>query len=818
MQSRPVARTSRWQFWLLFSVVALVTLAPWWRNHSYLRSFFDYGVPMGAAGRLAEGQRPYVDFITPTQAGWFWVNRIIERVGDGTFQAMTRGGAICTVVSLAVLLGMLSRRWPVPVAAAVVGALLCGTVAQHTLFWYNPWGVVLLIVMAWAGAIAPVLRRKDWGWHLLAATALFLGGINKINMQLMAVGLAVAWSLRAGLTGTAGWGRVGLTCLYYIVCLVLPVLAEMAVTGASFATWWHNVVALPAATRTSMLWSAFSRNFLVQIPQDYYGPMLLQPIVPYGLVTTVLTVAAILNQTWREANPIEKVLPVVAGAAAFVGGAMLLTTNMDIAYIGLAGWLALLVALWLGYGLAPRGVWFYGGLVLPIVVAGTISWLSAWRGQRSQFGHSFAARESYVDGAAAGPDFSYLRGTRLPPETVESLRQMGNWRRSLSDERRQHHYYGPGTEWAAHVWPTMRLPGFPFYMQAGSSFGSVEMDRIYSAMHTGALQEITVMKVLDIWPPREYAQLRHRYEEQSFGEVFAVYHYGTHGGVSNAPIWFTRLFGGNADSRRLASDAEFMEMSQGRMFLGVTHGAGRMVLTTISNRVEGEVVLRRLQPSPRVPLSAKFLIYAQAGEARFERWSRQVELAADQDEVVVPYAIDSSHLETLFTVELPANEAGIAAAGWRGPRITHTGEGGPAEPTWLFHSDAPAVRLDEPALAALLPANWRPLEAFMRNGRLTADGLELSPGGEIWLRVGGIVTAVDGVATIAPGGIPPMVRSMWYGGSRLEVFTETPVRSTDHTMEFRAWCAEPGGWLVLAVDPLNGAAAARLKINQITAP
>jgi hypothetical protein len=492
---------------------------------------------------------------------------------------------------------------------------------------------------------------------------------------------------------------------------------------------------------------------------------------------------------------------------------------MDIAYIGLAGWLGLLVALWLGFEMPARGAWFHLSLVLPMVAAGVISWQSAWRGQRSQFGHSHSGRESYVDGASAGPDFGYFRGTRLPPETVAALRQMGEWRRTLSEERRQHHYFGPGTEWAAHVWPAMRRPGFPFYMQAGSSFGSKEMDRIYAAMTAGDLQEITVMKVVDIWPPREYAQLSHRYDEHPFGEVFAVYRRGTYGGVANAPIWFTRAFGGNADSRRLTSDAEFQEMSGHRMFLGVTHGQSKMVLTAISNRVEGEVVVRRLQPSARIPLTANFLIHAQLGEARFERWSRQVDLPADQDEIVVPYAIDSSHLQTGFLVSIPDALAGQVVAGWRGPRIMHTGEEGPAEPAWFFRSPAAATKLDEAALAALLPANWRPVEAYLRNGRITGDGVELSPGGEIWMRVSGWVTGFAGTATLAEGGgVPPMVRSMWYGGARLEVFTETPVRADDRTMEFKAWCPEAGGWLVIAVDPLVGAAAVRLKVQEVVAP
>ena len=133
-----------------------------------------------------------------------------------------------------------------------------------------------------------------------------------------------------------------------------------------------------------------------------------------GVGLTLVTVTAILRKTWREAGWLEKFLPLVCGVVALLGGAVLLTTNMDIAYIGLAGWLVLLVALWLGYDLPARGPWFYGGLVLPVVIVGGIAWLSAWQGQRSQFGHSSAPRADYVTGEQAGPDFAYLRGTRLP--------------------------------------------------------------------------------------------------------------------------------------------------------------------------------------------------------------------------------------------------------------------------------------------------------------------------------------------------------------------------------------------------------------------
>ena len=807
----------KWYAWAVGILMLVIVLAPWWRNHVYLRSFFDYGVVMGGSGRIDDGQRPYVDFITPIQTGWYGLNRLAEKAGGGTFQAMTLSGAVCTLASFAVLWWMLARRWPAVLSALLAGALVAATAAQHTILFYNSWGVVLVAVAAWAGAVAPVLRKTDWPWHALAGAALFFGGINKINMQLMALGLACAWAVRAGLAGRAGAVRVGATLLYYVAWAVLPVLAEMAWTGASFATWWHNVIALPAANRSGMVGAAVSKDFFLKSLHDYYGPLLLPQGGLLGAGATGLTVAAILHKTWREAGWLEKILPVGCGAAAFLGGAVFLTTNMDIIYIGVAGWLALVIALWLGYELPARGAWFYGAVVGPVLLVGVCAWHSAWQGQRSQFGHSSAPRSAYVDGARAGADFAYLRGTRLPPEIVESLQAMGDWRRTLSAERRRKHFFGPGTEWAARFWPAPRTPGLPIYVHAGNSMGPTEAVALFSMVSSGEFQEITVSRVLDNWPEREAIYLEHRYDKHSVGEIYSVYSLGVNSGTSGAPVAFTRRFGGNADSRFLISDAQLLSRGIWHMFLGVTEGTSVMQLTAVSNRLQGEVVLRRAEGAPRVPVSAHFMIYAQANPTtRFERWSQQVELPADQDEILVPYAIDSSHFPTTFTVEIPPALKGIAAAGWRGPRIQHTGGDGPDKPAWFFRTGAPVTPMDEAMLARLLPDGWRPEAAFMRNGRVNESGIELSAAGEIWLRVKGLVTEFAGTAVMPPGGQPPFVRGMWYSGGRLEVFSEMPVRPDDRTADFHAWCAEPGGWLVIAVDPAMGVTPVTVRVHKVT--
>lgn len=822
MQSRLHSSTKpSWLSWLLVTAVVVFALAPWWHNHTYVRSLFDYGLAVGGAGRIEAGQRPYVDFVTPAQAGWYFFNWLWGKVAGGTFQGMTVGGAVCILMSLALFLGILSRRWPLPASAVVTGALVCATVSQHTLWWYNPWGVVLLAAVAWCGAIAPVLRREDLGWHVLAAVALFLGGTNKINMQLMAVALGLAWAVRAGLTGVSSWGRVGLTGLFYGVCLALPILAEMAWTGASFATWWHNVITLPAASRSGMALQAFAPKYLFTPFNNHYSGLVLLQVGLVGLVLTLLTVTAIMRKTWREAGKWEKFLPVTCGVAAYVGGIVLLATNMDIAYIGLGGWVALLVALWLGYGLPARGPWFYGVLVVPAVLIGAVSWHSAWLGQRSQFGHSDSLRKHYVDAGKAGEEFGYFRGTLMPPETVASLRKMGEWRRSLSDDRKKGHFYGPGTEWAAYIWPAMATPGFTIsaYRQPGNSDSLAEVTRLATALGDGTIKEITVSNVLDYWDERHVSLLKHRYDRQPLGEVFSVYSANVEEGVSGAPIWFTRAFGGNADSRYVMTNAKFFGPDEWHQFLGVTAGQGRMYLKMPSNRLQGEVLVRRLPGAASVATAADFVIYAQANEtARFERWKQRVELPADQEEIRVAYSIDGSGMPTTFTVDIPAEYEGMIVAGWRGPQILHTRDEGPAEPDWFYRGKADVVSLDEAALAKLLPDAWRPEKAFMRNGRVTSQGIELLPGGEIWLRVNGFVTELSGQMTVNawdPSYVP-FVRSMWYRGGRLEVFTQARVRDTDYKAEFKSWCAEPGGWLVISVDPLLSPTATQVRILKVT--
>jgi hypothetical protein len=290
--------------------------------------------------------------------------------------------------------------------------------------------------------------------------------------------------------------------------------------------------------------------------------------------------------------------------------------------------------------------------------------------------------------------------------------------------------------------------------------------------------------------------------------------------VSGEPVPFVWRFGGNVDSRHLSTSAELLETGDKRGFIGGAEGWMEMRVNLATNRLQGEVLVLRTDADVARPMWADFAIYAQPDKAnRYPRWSTRVHLPVGQKEVRVPYAIDSSHLPTTFTLNIPAGLTGKIAAGWRVPYITDVGGDSP-EPEWLNRSDAPAVVLDEAALHQLLPDEWRPLEARMRNGRVTNAGVELLPEGEIWFHVRGIVSKFIGISTVVTSGVPahrPEVNGFWYKAGRLDAYASPAPESTSASQQFfQAWCGEPGGWLVIAVDTNPTMSPVAVRVTEVT--
>lgn len=809
---------TRWPSSLLLMLGLVLLLAPWWRNHGYLRDFYDYGLVMAGVGRIDAGERPYQDFVTPIQTGIFLANGWAEQLGDGTYQAMTRGAAVLTAFGLALLTLLLSRRWSFTLGFLLAAAWTAMTLAQHTIIWHNTLAAFALAVAASSAAVAPLWRKDTWPWHVLTAGALLAGGLTKLNAHLVALAAVVAWALQAGLLRKGEWRRVAVTLLLAgFFAIVLPIAIELAWTGASLATWWYNVVNLPFASRSGELAAILDWKFFLAVRHDYYGKL---PVPQLGLVGLLATLGFLVTGL-RTLGARHAFWVVAAAAMAAASGTAFLATNLDIAYVGMGAWFSLLVALWLGFGLRASGGWFYGSLVAPMLAVGVLAWISAWQGQRSQFGYSLAPRTSYVEAGSLAPDYAYLRGTHLPPGIGESMQATAAWRNTLAPAERELIFYGQGLEWLERVWPVLKLSRMPLWMHGGTSYGPAEEVRFTASIGAeGPYLHLLVPEARDYWDQATQAEFFANYLKRRAGPVWFHYDKLPPGRVSWRPIDYLSVFGGNINSTRIVSSLVKQTLGDRRSFLGLSRGRGDLQILDPSFRAQGVAVLKKVE-GKEVPPDAKvrFEAFAVSGQDKYRRWSEEWSLAPDQAELLAPFPLDCSGLPMLLTVTIPPELDGKVVAGFRDLKLTDTVDG-PETPMKILPDAAEAVEAGQTERAALIaPAvGWEPPAVYIRNGRAGANGLELLPGGELWIKLSGRFSEIDCVATApADAALPsePVIRVLYYKQAKLEIQTQSVVASPSRTFAFKAWSSEANGWLVVLVDPIASAPPVALRVTGV---
>ncbi len=805
--------------------MVLLALLPWWRNHSYLRDLYDYGLVLAANGHLDLGERPYVDFTTPIQAGFLGLNWLIERAGGGTYFALTLGGAGLIVGTALLLILMLARRWPWWAAVTVGGAVTVAGASQHTILWHNSLGVSCLAAVAWAAACAPVLRRASWLWHAVMLAGLLLGGLNKLNFHLVAVAVALAWALRAGLLRQAGWGRVASTALAILLAgVVLPVAGEMTWTGASLSLWLANVVQLAAGSRLEILRKILSVDFLLRPIHDYYGPLLLHQV---GLVGGWLSLAALAG-CWPDrtapAGParLDRWLLPLAVIFAATAGAALLATNYEIASIGLSAWLVLAVSLWLGFVPAGRRAVFIGGVIVPAVALGGAAWWSAWQGQRSQFGFSDAPRSAYRPAESAGPAFARLSGLRLPPEFMHSLEVV---EQSLPENDFEDGvrpvFYGPGLEFLQRFLPGPWEKGQPLWGHWNTTYSPANLAHLGEKLGEGRGRAVLVVEAFDSWPPEIRARLEAGYARDHIGPAIIRWFRRDKDYVNLDDSFAAQArLDGNVDGQVLHFDRDPLWPRQGvdgKLLLGTTLQVGNMLLRAPTYRIRGTAVLERLPAAGNRPLYADFKATIHGSIPEEVRWSAHLELPAGRQSVSLPFEADAGGRPLLLWVSQPAGKPVVSLGGFRELEITHAVES--AGVPRMRRRGGPADMPVTPALAASLFGSvaWRPQQLIVRgSGNAAAGGLELPAGGELWLHTENMAGEIKGeILRAGPAGRPPLVRVVWYKGGRLQIMQQGLVPA-DQPFTFHVWTAEPGGWIGFLVDHEEGVAPVLVRVNSST--
>lgn len=795
---------------------AVLALLPWWRNHQYLRDFMDYGLVMSAVAQIDAGLRPYVDFATPVQCATFWINGAAESLFGGTYQAMTWGNAVFIVTSLFVLVWLLSRRWPVWAAIPAAWAIVAGSASQHTIVWYNAVGGVALAVAACAGALAPVLRRQTIPLHVATAAALLLGGVNKLNFHLVALAVVAGWALRARLRGEAGGKRLVATLVFVVAFgLLLPFAAEWFWTGASPAVWWHNVLELPAARTEYFLRLAEARAYLQPI-HDYYGPLAIPQI---GLAAIVLIGASVIGLSFPRRRRLDALVLPAAGLLAIGATLGLLATNHEIGYVTLATVLALTAALHLGFAtVAIRPAQLALFLVLPALLCGAVFSWSAWQGQRSQFGHSGSPRTAYRDGAQAVAECRYLAGTLVPPEFAESLAVAASLLPPPNAHGLRPVVYGPGLEFLEHVWPATKTRGLPLWVAEGTTCRERESDLL--AGHFGDRSKVSLVLVSvpwEQWIARCRMLLAFGFTSRECGGVARAYRRREAEEPIADPLAFLQLLGGNIHPAFLALSPECVPITtaDGRNFLGVTHSGHVFRFTTPSNRLAGTVVIHRMHGTSAGPLTIPFVVRYTRADAPPEAWRQELTLPANVDEVTADFLVDARQQALDFVVEIPSAAAGTVCAGWFAPRVQHA-QSIAGEPPSLFPAQLSGRWPSADEAKSVMPTMWNADAVFVRGGTVVGDQVELPAGGELWLHAEHPLAEFLASVSLPPNSSSdrlPIVRLVWYKGGRIEILSQSSVRTSDHRLELRAWSAEPDGWIGILIDPTPNTPSALVHID-----
>ena len=807
-------------------IVLALSLAPWVRNRALIRDFFDYGLMMVVNGRLAAGERLFVDITTPLQLLSYQLNYWSEHLFGGTYQAMTMGNGVAITLAVVFLFAMLVRRFSVATTAVVTATLIIGSLSQHTIIWYNSIGVITLAVIGWAGAMAPVLKRTEWGWNLIVAVGLVLSGLNKLNYHAVAVAAALAWPLRAGLLGQVAWKRAVTTILCWLVMgIVAPLGIELALTGATWEQWRYNVIDAAFRHRGGNLWAVLTWKFYVTPMHDYYHATLR----PLGAIFAGWLVV-LMAVGWRGRSVLDRCMLMGASVFAVGGMAGLMATNHEIGYISFAAGIALLVGVWLGFDLPLRGWAPRILLVLPMLGLGGVMWHSAWLGQRALFGHSESPRERYREVRAEGGQFTYLKGTRVPPEMAEDLEQLSKRLGPVKADEWHPFFFGMGIEWLSRVWPTKPIAKLP-PLVSPLGYGPEEIQRMEDLLsYPSEIKYVVGMRAWPEWPGR----VRHFVESSSLKSRTGQYEaWELHAEVmlkglppQQDALMAINNFGGNLDGHFVTIEQSIRPMitEDGRTYLGANRGEGRFSFDLPTYKVTGEVVLRRMEKTAPLdePLTATFAVQVldENKRALSTVWSQTFTLPAGETQVTHTCEAETQRRPFRMTVIVAEESADKVAAGWFVPRIQHSGSDTAEAPRLRLPSPGDVAEVDARWIEAVFPEGWREgIELVVRNGRLTDKGVTIDRGGELWFRSGRPIAEWIGHFWTQPTNVDwnlPVPRVVWYDGGRMEIIFQAGIEEVPEGKTFKAWSPESDGWFGILVDDNEWKQGVLIKVDSVT--
>lgn len=799
--------------WWWGCIAALTAALPWWRNHGFIRDFMDYGLVMAGAGRIGDGEAPYVDFVTPIQAGFLYLNRWVEAWGGGTFIGMTYGGLLLIVGGWYGLQHILKPRLGAMGATAVAWIIIVCSASQHTIIWHNTLGVFCIALVTWSAAMAPNLAKQNWLLHVVMIGGLWLGGMNKVSFHLIALCGAIGFVTRAALLRHINARSLSQhVSLIILAGVILPIGTELLVTGASFPQWSYNVLQLAGGSRAEYVTELLNWGFYLRPLHDYYGPLV---IPQFGLISLFLF-GGIGALGWTNRTGLDRAMILVAATGCALCVLLLLATNQEIAYVSASAAVCLATALFVGFGLRLPPAGNTATLVLLTIIFALPAWRSAWLGERVHFGHSASARSEYRELPTEDPAFGYLAGVRIPPESVDSYTVLSDLISPPNAQGQHRVFYGTGVEWLERVWPTEKNSGLPLWMHDGTSYGPTESKLLQRLVNLPSRFNQLVSSVpWDHWPGKAHVPIDEFAAPRFCGSVIKLYEIPQTMTEDRLQLKLINAFKTNFEPRLLEFDQHTLLYADetDRPFFGTDGEPISIGLNWRGSRARAELILTRGPTSPFVEVQATFSIEYEVDDTWHHIWSESLELLPGEITKTLETEFDCRQRELRFRVEFDSSEPGLA--GWFPPTLLDSQPSSDPPPP-LTANASPVNTMTAGVADALIHADWTPDGIFLRGGTITPEGLRLKPGDQVWLKADQPLNALDGTLQVdaVSSANMPLVRIFWYKAGRVQMAWQGTLDERQRSQHFHAWSAGPAGWFGFIVDPLPDSSSVTLNITR----
>lgn len=789
---------------LMLAFLGACIVGIWLRNRDMLRDLYDYTLVVTVAGKVEAGLKPYSDVRSPIQSAIYLLNYGTEQVFGRNYLALTWGGLAQALGGALLLWGMLRSSLGGLAATLVALAVSLAGLIQHTVFFYNPIGILCLSVVVLGLAVEPVLGAgRAWKTAAICA-ALFLGGINKLNFHGAALVCAGLFTLAAGVRGRMGPGVVGRNILLLALFgCVLPLAFELAWTGATFSEWLDNVVRLPAQ-RHGYLGLALDPKIYLRPPHDYYHHIPIRAIGGIGLLLLLGTGAWLLDEARANRAPLAdwilRLLLVLAGAGL---GALLIVTNHETIMLTSLAYPVMAAALYLHYRGSGRPAerWMERLILGAMVIWAGTGGYAAWHGSRVLYGPNPPAWSSYVRMHSEARALAYFNGVKMPPEQISAWELTAARLKSLEgpDGRIEGMLFGPGVEWLERAYPGNIVRHAAIGYLGGITLNDGDLNYMKDVCLGGGQRRLVAQKGWQSWPGNIREMLERDYRREDVGSRDVMYHPRgprpppAEVGPDIPPAVYRDKVTGNIliTSTRISRGMGLHDGVQGGLFgatensnwswpLGTGDFRGWAVAQLAPGREHaGVVVFRIIDGDPETGAT----------------WEKAITVGPAQREVAEPFVLVPAGRPVWLQTYIREEDRGTLVGGWREMRITRSNEQDQSPPLpyatglqllppagtgekardELWYARGPEALRPEGWVG--LPAeNWRRME--MRPGIVRVQVEFGRDGGEQTDR-----------AVLILG---------WYRASRFEIMTEKEIdlRST-RSATIEAWVTEPGGWVGL---------------------